>query len=123
MPSVSSPPGRLSITNGCPHDCDSAWPRARARMSVTAPGDVGTMSLTVRLGYWSCAKELAAPKARQRTPASMLVLRHIIFFLPLFGRIPPPRRSLVVREYLARERGSHDLNRSAGDHEAAGFAP
>ena len=77
-PIISSAPGRLSTMNGCPQACDSACPIARARMSVMAPGEVGTMILTARLGYCSCARPTPAAKfSASIAPRSTMRMRMI----------------------------------------------
>src|SRR5208282_1195954 len=107
---------------------------ARARTSVTAPGEVGTMILTVRFGNWSCARPAPVPSASDKIALNSAIKVRIFVLVSyvepaetmsrvLRRRTLSNSLSLVQREHFARERGAHDLYGPAGDHETARLAP
>src|SRR4249919_2062724 len=76
-------PGLLSTTNGCPVTFWNSSPTMRATMSVAPPGAYGTITLTARLGYLSCA--VAAP-ALSKSAANTIVTRRFMRSSPGFVR-------------------------------------
>ena len=60
-------PGMFSTTIGCPSVFDTPSARSRAITSVAAPGPVGTISLTGRVGQaYASASPVAAFESVQR---------------------------------------------------------
>src|SRR5690242_3127680 len=53
------------MMNCCPTFSVSFCAKMRATMSAPAPGEVGTMTRTALVGYWSAAPALAALRTRK----------------------------------------------------------
>ena len=51
LPTVNTPPGRLSTTTCCPHDSLTFCATKRVMMSAVAPGGIGTIQRSGLLGY------------------------------------------------------------------------
>src|SRR5438105_2143046 len=81
---MPEPAGRFSITKLCARRCDRCWPRMRATMSVPPPGAKGTITRTVRAGYWS-APSAADANRTTRAPINLRMKSLIVFLALLSG--------------------------------------
>src|SRR5689334_4357726 len=71
LPTVNTPPGRLSTTICCPSDSLSFCATKRVMMSAVAPGGMGTIQRIGLFGYGCSAAPAIGAHARSATAQSV----------------------------------------------------
>src|SRR5579862_2333739 len=104
MATTPSPPGRFSMTTGCPQRLLSRSANSRAAMSEPLPAPSGRISFTGRLGQSDAFGEVTAMNAAAATPNPMANNQRIVS-RTASSRICAPHSGLLLQRLEPEDLG------------------